>query len=331
MVTVPANSTATDTKWLVRPTVTPAAVTSGYTSIEIVATTVSTGADLTKFAVPLEIRIPRPASDGIPAFSMDEGQTWHQLALLASDSLPANLDEGYFVNADGSYTLLTRHLTIFGVRKPTPVVEIGTTTNQLELGETSFLIVSGGSGSGGMHFQTSTPKVCAVSPTGFIVGIAAGNCFVTATKYASEIFMDTTSNPLKIVISDAAAKQAAADAAAKAAAAAAAAANVSNQMVWVGNSVKGVTPVRINLGTKYGKKSILITMRTNVKGKTITVKLGTILLSSKGIAVFTTKIKIPVGSVVNLSLAPVAITRSKPRTGALRIVPISSTVITSII
>jgi hypothetical protein len=312
-VTVPSLATATDTKWLVRPTVSPAAVTSGYTSLEIVATTVSTGAGLTKFAVPLEIRIPRPASDGIPAFSTDDGLTWTELAQITSNLLPANLNEGYFVNEDGSFILFTRHLTLFGIRKPTAVVEIGTTTNQLELGKTTFLVISGGSGSGNISFQTSTPKVCAVSQTGFIVGIAAGNCFVTATKSASEIFMDTTSNPLKIVITDLAAKKAAADAAAKIAAAA----KASNQIVWVGNFHMGVTPVRINLGTKYAKTPIIVTMRSNVKGKTITVKLGTLLLGSKGIGVFTTMIKIPIGSVLNLSLAPVPIKTSKPTTIAV--------------
>jgi hypothetical protein len=324
-LTVPPKSTSSDTNWSVKSTVTAAAITSGYATLQIVATAISTGADVTKFAIPLELHIARAATDGIPAYSLDDGLTWTELAQLTSNSLPANLNEGYFVNTDGSMTLFTRHLTLFGIRKPTPVVEISTTTNQLELGDTSFLIISGGAGSGNIRFQTSTPKVCAVSPTGFIVGLAAGNCFVTATKYASEIFIDTTSNPLKIVISDAASRKAAADAAAAAAAAAAkaaaAAANASNQLIRVGISVNGVTPIRVNLGIKYAKKSIVVTMRSKVKGKTITTKLGTTLLNAKGVGTFTTKIKIPVGSVLNLALAPVTITTSKPTKRAIRVAP----------
>ena len=67
------------------------------------------------------------------------------------------------------------------------------------------------------------------------------------------------------------------------------------------------------------------------QGKTITTKLGTTLLNSKGVGTFSTKIKIPVGSVLNLALAPATITTSRPTKKAIRSVPKKPAVVTTAI
>jgi hypothetical protein len=321
ILTVPPKATTVDTTWVVKPTVNAEAISSGYPTIQITATNTATGVETKNFVIPLELHMAKPATDGIPSFSTDGGQTWTQMTRVLTKSLPANLQEGYFVNDDGSITFLTRHLTEFGIRKPTQQIAVATDTAILQLGETTFLVVTGGTGTGKIAYHTSTPLTCAVSDTGFVVALAAGDCLVSATKFASDIYLDTSATPLKITISDSDAKAAAAAAAAQAqqealvrANAAAAAAAAGNLKIWTGARIKGYTPVRVNLGAVYAGQSVIVAIQTKVKGKVKSTDIGGVILSAKGFGVFTTKVVIPKTALLTVRLAPVIIAQTQQAT-----------------
>lgn len=72
------------------------------------------GAAVTRFEAPLEIRISGSDASEVPAYSRD-GTTWTTIPRLASLPIPADQDDGYFVNADGSVSIFTRHATLFGL------------------------------------------------------------------------------------------------------------------------------------------------------------------------------------------------------------------------
>ena len=305
---VPPLATSTQTIWTVAPTVSLNDVSSGYATVIIqakVATPPSSdgvtggpdsglpGSAITKFAVPIQININRPASDGVPASSIDNGLTWQPMTLITGSTLPANLNDGYAIGADGSIIIYTRHLSLMGIRKPTPTVDLASATNFLQLGESAALTVTGGAGSGDVKYVSQTPKICSVAPTGFVVGLAAGNCLVTATKYASEIFLDTTSNAFKFTISDSDAK-----------AKAAALAKLAASKISVGTTVNGVTPIRIKMGAKFVRKLVKVSLRSTFKGKTATAEIGRLTLDAKGSGTLKTKVKIPKGGVLTVVLAP---------------------------
>ena len=50
----------------------------------------------------------------VPAYSHD-GTTWTTIPQLDSPQLPATQPDGYYVNADGSADIYTRHATYFGL------------------------------------------------------------------------------------------------------------------------------------------------------------------------------------------------------------------------
>ena len=91
-------------------------VDEGYMTIEVTAN-MQSGDSVTRLDAPIEIMLPAPPLDGVLAYSRD-GITWTLIPQLLVPTLPDNQEDGYFVEADGSIRLITRHLTGFGIRKP---------------------------------------------------------------------------------------------------------------------------------------------------------------------------------------------------------------------
>jgi hypothetical protein len=75
------------------------------------------GAPVTQFAAPLAIDFPAPSKDYVPLYSED-GIHWETVPKLATDELPDGEPDGYFVHADGSITILTRHATVWALALP---------------------------------------------------------------------------------------------------------------------------------------------------------------------------------------------------------------------
>jgi hypothetical protein len=138
---------------------------------------------------------------GIPAWSVD-GLTWNLIPSLTSADLPSSLNEGYFINPDGTITIYTRHLTVFGLRlKQSPLI-ISAPNKDLEPTKSMQLNLSGGSGLGSVKYTSSTPTFCNVNAAGFLSAIKIGTCLVSATKLGSETYLDTTSNELSISVAN---------------------------------------------------------------------------------------------------------------------------------
>ena len=77
----------------------------------------SSGAPITQFAGALALDFPAPSKDYVPLYSED-GIHWQTVPRLATPSLPDGQPDGYFVNADGSITILTRHATVWALAQP---------------------------------------------------------------------------------------------------------------------------------------------------------------------------------------------------------------------
>ena len=97
----------------------PPAVAGGYAVnnavIQIVATD-SSGQEVTSLAQPMTIHVGSPPGNYVPAYSQD-GTSWTPMPRLSSPELPAGQPDGYYVNADGSIDIYTRHLTYFTLLK----------------------------------------------------------------------------------------------------------------------------------------------------------------------------------------------------------------------
>jgi len=175
----------------------------------VTATDNATGAIVNKFSKPVTINFPYPAAVsttttsniGIPAWSVD-GLTWNLIPSLTSADLPSSLNEGYFINPDGTITIYTRHLTVFGLRlKQSPLI-ISAPNKDIEPTKLMQLNLSGGSGLGSVKYTSSTPTLCSVNAAGFITAIKIGTCLVSASKLGSETYLDTTSNELSISVAN---------------------------------------------------------------------------------------------------------------------------------
>ena len=91
--------------------------TVGDTTIQLTVTDGS-GTKVTSFLKPIIIHIPAGAGSGVPAYSED-GITWVLIPELSTPSLPDGQPDGYYLNADGSVDIYTRHATLFGLLKDT--------------------------------------------------------------------------------------------------------------------------------------------------------------------------------------------------------------------
>ena len=80
---------------------------------ELSVTSTATGQAITSFAQPLVLHFPAGAS-GTPAYSRD-GTSWTTIPALSGAWLPPDLQDGSFVNDDGSVDIYTRHATYYAL------------------------------------------------------------------------------------------------------------------------------------------------------------------------------------------------------------------------
>ena len=206
----------------------------------------------------------------------------------------------------------------------------------VQLTKTTTLSTTGGSGTGGVTYATSTPLICTVTSAGVVTAVAAGNCLVTATKAATTDFLAATSTAVTITISDsdqkAAADKAAADkaaAAAKAKAAAAAKAKADAEAKakadaeeaarlaaiekakfanTVTYSLASKTKViKANLSITLARKAATLEIGTKVKGKVTYKSAGIVTLNVNGDGTFRTTQSIKAGNFIRVLVGKKAI------------------------
>ncbi len=97
------------------PAVTQSATLVGSNNqvVSIVVTDTS-GQAVHSLPTPLSIVFKNPPKGFVPVVSTD-GVNYRQLTLLSGTTLAADQQDGYYVAADGSIVILTRHLTLFAV------------------------------------------------------------------------------------------------------------------------------------------------------------------------------------------------------------------------
>ena len=277
-VVIPPAATTQNISVSVLPTSNGSDATPGYIAVTISAVVTIGGAAVTTFAVPLAITIPAGAPGSTAAWSVD-GFSWTTMTQLSTVVLPEGLSDGFYINPDGTYLLLTRHLTIFGFRKAQGPLSAASTDATVQLTKTTQLSATGGSGTGAIHYATTTPTICSVSEVGLVTGISVGTCLMTAQKLGSGIYLDVKASTLSIVVSDSEAKAAAAQQIPVPPVKAPAAFKMILRSKLL---AKGQVQVDLNLGSKFGGR--LIYLKAYGKNSKNGLTVAKVKLNQDGVA-----------------------------------------------
>jgi hypothetical protein len=130
---------------------------AGSVELNLVITDAA-GNQVHQFAAPLDLTFPNPAQGFAPAYSED-GVTWIAIPKLAGTTLADGQQDGYYVAADGSVHVLTRHATDFGLL--TGLSLWGSTNSVVKHGASSLVVhvSSGRNSSATVRLQTRGGKV----------------------------------------------------------------------------------------------------------------------------------------------------------------------------
>lgn len=110
--------------------------------------------------------------DVVPAYTVDNGVTWHPMQTLASDVLPT--------------------ITIVGGASAEPVeLPFTLSASQVEIGKT-IAITPHTDYTGEVTYASSDPTIATVSTTGVVTGLKEGHVVVTATSTSTAAFLATT-------------------------------------------------------------------------------------------------------------------------------------------
>jgi len=180
-----------------------AAIADGYVSVNLTARRPS-GEIVTSFSAPIEILLPKARlQDGVVAWSAD-GISWAPIPRLAERALPDGALDGYFVEADETITVFTRHPGEFGIRKQQTSLDLSISKLDIASGSVSRAFATGGTSGDLISYQTtSDPSVCEVSESGLIFGNSVGTCTVYATRGGGAIYMDVSSPAIDAQVVDA--------------------------------------------------------------------------------------------------------------------------------
>ena len=189
---VPSRATDGPAVFLVSSFSSDIETTQGYfvTRISLVD---KTGAAISYVAGAYEIKMPAGAFYAELYWSSD-GQVWQKIPESKTEFLPMDSHAIYFHEKDGSSSILTNQLGLFGYRKAQAPLTLTTPATTLNLGAQMTLAATGGSGSGVVNFGTTTVAICSVTPGGLLTGVKEGKCLLTARKNASSYYIDTLSN-----------------------------------------------------------------------------------------------------------------------------------------
>jgi hypothetical protein len=194
VVNIPAGTFSPSANFEIIPVYT-AEIDRGYRVIKVTA--LDGGAAVSELDQVMRILFEPSAPNAIPAYSQDNGLTWILLEQLSQPDLLPEQRDGYFVNDDGTYLIMTRHLTLFGVIAPQGIpVTLDLQDEELEIGEITVATAGGGEGDGDYEIISNNTSICTVDNDGTVTAIARGDCSLTATKAGSGIFLpaSTTEN-----------------------------------------------------------------------------------------------------------------------------------------
>jgi hypothetical protein len=153
----------------------------------------SEGNEVTTLNSPIEIRMPKVPKGAVVGSSSDE-ITWERIPELDSNVLPGIAADGYFIHPDGSISVLTRHLTFFGFRKPQTSIAVSMTSSPLTAGSLTVASASGGESEDELrYFAQDESGACSVNKNGLIRGVDTGTCSIAVSRGGGSVYMSTIS------------------------------------------------------------------------------------------------------------------------------------------
>jgi uncharacterized repeat protein (TIGR02543 family) len=202
----------------------------------------------------------------------EDGRTWVGIPILAGKTLPLNQIDGYYLTADGAAVILTRHLTEFGYKKGQIAALLSTASNSsLPVGLTTNLKTTGGNGRGLIAYQSLTPLLCSVSPTGLVKAVKVGTCSVSVTRNGDEIYVQSAAKIVKITVTPGLVVLA-----------------VQKSVVAKREVVVAATKVQFELGKANANKTVGVEVSSTSNG--LYTVVGTVKLDKTGAATFSRKI-----------------------------------------
>ena len=148
------------------------------------------------------------------------------------------------------------------------------------------LTVVGGSGTGALTYSSTGTTFCAVDRDGILTPVGVGTCTVTANKAGDGTYGSAQSNSITITATNAIQPTVA---------------TAPVVSMVVGKPVGGVATVRFTVAaTNAGKKVSVVLGTKNSTGKIIYRTLGSATVTSTGVVTYKTRVKLPVGAVLQL-------------------------------
>ncbi len=176
---------------------------------------------------------------------------------------------------------------------PQAALTLTSSTTTVAWGSQTKLTLAGGSGTGKVSYSSTGTTFCAVDRDGNLTPVSAGTCTVTATKDGDGTYGSAQSNSITITAVDKAP-----------AATTGGGSTASGTSMVVGKPVGGVATVKFTVADTYSGERVSVILATkNSTGRTIYKTLGSAKVGSTGAVTFKTKVKLPVGAVLQLKSA----------------------------
>ena len=176
--------------------------------------------------------------------------------------------------------------TSFTPSTPQTALVLTTSAASVGWGLQVKLTVVGGSGTGALTYSSTGTTFCAVDRDGILTPVGVGTCTITANKAGDGTYGSAQSNSITITATNAIQP------------------TVATKPVVsmvVGKPVGGVATVRFTVAaTNAGKKVSVVLGTKNSTGKIIYRTLGSATVRATGVVVYKTRVKLPVGAVLQL-------------------------------
>jgi hypothetical protein len=234
----------------------------------------SVGAVIHELDAPITIHF-NHAAGGFIVASSEDGFSWTLVPLISNGgtTLEPGARDGYYFDVNGKIVIVTLHLTLFGFKQEHFV--------QLSLNIKPAVLVSsyktqvtptGGSGEGGVRYESLSSTVCSISSSGLVSFKSAGVCKFFSIKGGDANYLHQNSVTYQLVVK-----------------------NYSISAIGKGLSKK----VTVVLDKKYSNKTAILQYAP--KGSTKYVRISSEAISSTG--VISTKENVPTGLTLRVLVA----------------------------
>ena len=242
----------------------------------------SFGAVIPQINKPLVLHFKNQLGENVVASSSD-GFIWTPVPLIPNGgtTLAEGARDGYYFDTNGVIVVITNHLTFFGFKKPQKSTVTATiSTGSIAVNGTAKINASGGLGTAGLRYQTTTPSICSVTQLGVIRGVKTGKCSVIAIRGGDIQYLSLNSAPVIVTVTPVA-------------------------LSAIGTT--NLKQIKINLGSGYAKK--IVTIQSLSVGATKYVLVAQLTLNAKGM-ISTTR-RVVTGSTLRVLVAGKAIATIK--------------------